>query len=545
MLQKQFEEEEERSKEFLAKLNQIKKVSKDMKNKNVQSVQRQEWSKEYLQLMKVERMLNIDLESKLLLLEIQSDLPKFCLAALLEQGVQNYKQVKDELIYQLQNLKKIQLQLRKEQLPRLDKKTNSESSQFKELALSFKDYLQQMISKLEVEYQKESTIVDEENEETLDMQQCNVAICNSFRSRIEQEYLNDKLILYAQNCDDEELEILENYAKALEYLYERYQLEIQKLTPKERIEVSEEMLYLGSSNSLHSMQRLMLHFPKKSRPELQEVVDYIRKQKDINKRLTILQRNWKIEYSQLQNKSEQLLNDMQQNKIQKNQRWMEYLQLKQQRIRIAEELEEKRVEYEKKQLILQQQKEEEREQQEQLDQAKHDEWLKHKAEIAEIALTYQAEKEQKRQQFLIQQQQQAEVVKKQQLQQIEQAKPRVQQRQEKEVVKREDKKLKQEIKKQEPEMKAQRIEDAINRYSIRPNVDKDFQRLISETETRQLRKQTKYDKADKIPLSNVTGFNINQLMSDMRYRLQVALNDAGLGQTAYAREVILGMSKPQ
>jgi hypothetical protein len=34
--------------------------------------------------MKMERMLNIDLESKLLQLEMQSDLPKFCLAALLE-----------------------------------------------------------------------------------------------------------------------------------------------------------------------------------------------------------------------------------------------------------------------------------------------------------------------------------------------------------------------------------------------------------------------------------------------------------------------------
>jgi hypothetical protein len=56
------------------------------------------------------------------------------------------------------------------------------------------------------------------------------------------------------------------------------------------------------------------------------------------------------------------------------------------------------------------------------------------------------------------------------------------------------------VRKLEPELKAKRIEEAINKYTIRPNVEKDFQRLISETETRQLRKQTKYDKADKIPL---------------------------------------------
>ena len=52
-----------------------------------------------------------------------------------------------------------------------------------------------------------------------------------------------------------------------------------------------------------------------------------------------------------------------------------------------------------------------------------------------------------------------------------------------------------------------------------------------------------YDKADKIELSKKTGYSVNQLMTDMRYKLNVALQDAGLAQTEYAREMIVQMSR--
>ena len=41
----------------------------------------------------------------------------------------------------------------------------------------------------------------------------------------------------------------------------------------------------------------------------------------------------------------------------------------------------------------------------------------------------------------------------------------------------------------------------------------------------------------------MTGYNINQLMGDMRFRLNNALQEAGLANTDYARQVLLGMSK--
>jgi hypothetical protein len=57
------------------------------------------------------------------------------------------------------------------------------------------------------------------------------------------------------------------------------------------------------------------------------------------------------------------------------------------------------------------------------------------------------------------------------------------------------------------------------------------------------KREVKYDMADKIPLTRVDGYSVNQLMSDMRFKLNVALQDAGLQNTNYAREVLLGMSK--
>ena len=64
------------------------------------------------------------------------------------------------------------------------------------------------------------------------------------------------------------------------------------------------------------------------------------------------------------------------------------------------------------------------------------------------------------------------------------------------------------------------------------------------TEAQILRKETKYDKADKIELTKMTGYTVNQLMSDMRYRLNSALNEAGIANTDYAKQLILQMSRP-
>ncbi|KAM3135991.1 hypothetical protein pb186bvf_011981 [Paramecium bursaria] len=531
------EEEEQRSKEFLAKLNQIQKASKQIKTKNIQSIQRQEWAKEYQQLQKAEKMLSYDLEQKLLHLEIINQLPQFCLTTQLEQNRLSYKSLKDELIYQLQNLKRITDSLKNQQLPQLKnqaKQTNNVDEMFE----SLKEFFSQTKDQLD---QLEE---DENYGDVVDLFVQNTKNIDNFIETINTDVLNDKLILYQQESDGDEFQILENYCKAVKFLQERYDLEALILKPKEQLELSDEILYLASSNSIHAMQRLIIHFPKVPRSQLQMAIDYVRQQKDIQKRIDILRRQWSIEYGQLQNKTEQILQENQNEKLVKNQKWLQYLEFKQHRLRVQEILEEKRNEFEQKQKEISENQEALKQQQLLVSKEKYDEWLQHKAQINQLAVQYRQEKEEKRSAIILQQQRELELARKEQEIKLQQQKPYVQQRQEKEIVKIQDKIQKAETKKNQIQLNQQRIENVINQYSIRPKVDRDFNRLQSQTQAQIIRKQTKYDKADKIQLTNVTGFNIDQLMSDMRFRLQAVLGEQGLHQAQYAKELLIGMAKP-
>ncbi len=57
------------------------------------------------------------------------------------------------------------------------------------------------------------------------------------------------------------------------------------------------------------------------------------------------------------------------------------------------------------------------------------------------------------------------------------------------------------------------------------------------------RKETVMDMADKVELSKMTGYSMNQLMTDMRFKVNMALQEAGLSNTDYARELLVSMSK--
>ena len=57
------------------------------------------------------------------------------------------------------------------------------------------------------------------------------------------------------------------------------------------------------------------------------------------------------------------------------------------------------------------------------------------------------------------------------------------------------------------------------------------------------RKETVMDMADKVELSKMTGYSMNQLMTDVRFKVNMALQEAGLSNTDYARELLVSMSK--
>jgi hypothetical protein len=67
--------------------------------------------------------------------------------------------------------------------------------------------------------------------------------------------------------------------------------------------------------------------------------------------------------------------------------------------------------------------------------------------------------------------------------------------------------------------------------------------LNQPTEAMMKRKETVMDMADKVELSKMTGYSMNQLMTDMRFKVNMALQEAGLSNTDYARELLVSMSK--
>ena len=72
------------------------------------------------------------------------------------------------------------------------------------------------------------------------------------------------------------------------------------------------------------------------------------------------------------------------------------------------------------------------------------------------------------------------------------------------------------------------MDEAVEKYDFRPSVEADEDRLKGETKARLLRKDVKLDKADKVNLFANHGYNIDNLMKDIRYKINAVLGEAGL-----------------
>ena len=72
------------------------------------------------------------------------------------------------------------------------------------------------------------------------------------------------------------------------------------------------------------------------------------------------------------------------------------------------------------------------------------------------------------------------------------------------------------------------MDEAVEKYDFRPSVEADEDRLKGETQARLLRKDVTLDKADKVNLFANHGYNIDNLMKDIRYKINAVLGEAGL-----------------
>ena len=86
-----------------------------------------------------------------------------------------------------------------------------------------------------------------------------------------------------------------------------------------------------------------------------------------------------------------------------------------------------------------------------------------------------------------------------------------------------------------------KLDVAVENYACRPDVEIDRNRVIKETETRLIRKETIYDKADKVEIYAKHGYTVDTLMKDIRFKVNAALTNANLADTSYGKQVLRGL----
>jgi hypothetical protein len=202
---------------------------------------------------------------------------------------------------------------------------------------------------------------------------------------------------------------------------------------------------------------------------------------------------------------------------------------------------EMRVEYEAKLRVIKEIEEEKLMDKEFDKDAREMEYLKHCEEIKEAAQGYKDEKKQLAEEGLEIHRIETKAREIELKQQIKKNKPIVD-----EIRSREEAKVKQkyemlEEKRNYLQNRDERINEAIESYSIRPQVERDFNRVTQDTTKIIMAKGVIMDKADKVELFKNHGFTVENLMKDVRYKVSAALSSAGLSTTNYAQQLMKGM----
>ena len=126
---------------------------------------------------------------------------------------------------------------------------------------------------------------------------------------------------------------------------------------------------------------------------------------------------------------------------------------------------------------------------------------------------------------------------------IRKNKDNVSKRQADELNKLQDKIAMLEEKKLEPKIRQEKLDRAVENYACRPQVEIDHDRVLKETDSREIRKALEFDKADKVTFDTNTGFTADKLMSDVRFKISAALHSAGLQDSTYANQVLRGLNQ--
>ena len=288
-------------------------------------------------------------------------------------------------------------------------------------------------------------------------------------------------------------------------------------------------------------ERIEIEFPDTS-PELIDMLDsYIEYKRWAKVQTKAFQRDQIREKNELKQRTIKAIEDEVKETEYQISKELEHMKQESLVAKLHNNRDEKRVEYEAKLKVIKEIEEEQKLEIELEKQQKEEDYLRHCEQIKVVATDYKSEKQELAQKELARRRKEAQVHEEQLRQQLISNRPRVEEIRELEGQKVKEKYEMLEEKRNYMQKREERINLAIENYSIRPQVERDPERVTQLTEANTISKGVFMDKADKVELFKNPGFTVDNLMKDVRYKISAALSNAGLSTTDYAKTLMSGM----
>eukprot|EP00347_Sterkiella_histriomuscorum_P002541 403367752 len=381
------------------------------------------------------------------------------------------------------------------------------------------------------------------------------------------EFMTDESIdfldIYAQFLGDEEYcKMKENYEKALATMHDINTLEMERFRMNEPITyedllnqygqqiilrfqaVHDSYLKQGKSREKY-MERITLEFRDErtvNKSDIELLDSYFEHKRWFKQKSKALFRDWERDKKELKDKTVKLIEQEVEENKQKLMKELELYKVENQKEQKNKVLDEKRKEYEDKIKIIREIEFEKKRQEEDEKRQKEEIQRKRAEESKQVAVQYKQEKIQEKQQMSKQEKEREEEEKRILQEKLKENKEKVDLIQQKELEKVEEKHKLIQQKAMANRLQQERLDKAVEKYSFRPQVEADQDRLIKETAAREIRKITIRDNADQVNLFQNPGYTIDGLMKDIRYKVSTALAEAGLQNTSYGQQVLKGLA---
>eukprot|EP01022_Parablepharisma_sp_SALTPOND_P020020 TRINITY_DN3524_c0_g1_i1.p1 TRINITY_DN3524_c0_g1~~TRINITY_DN3524_c0_g1_i1.p1 ORF type:complete len:490 (+),score=82.65 TRINITY_DN3524_c0_g1_i1:3075-4544(+) len=271
------------------------------------------------------------------------------------------------------------------------------------------------------------------------------------------------------------------------------------------------------------MERLLIAFPLKSRKELEMIDSYIEYERWARKKSDSLRRQVMAKKQELQQKVELMLRtDVENMKVDIEQK-LDLLK-QEAKLRKIKQLHEENVEkYQDKIAVINALQERKKKEEKEELERKEEEWKEHVEEVKMKAVEFKEEKAKKKWMQEQEVRYRQQMLKEEMKRRIEENKDKVDERNLAEMEKLEKRLVDKANTEREKEEYKEKLNTAIENYKFRPKVEADEKRLEQFTEAMMIRKDTAMDQGDNIKLFKDYGYNTDQLMKDLRFKISTVL----------------------